>query len=98
MALTGLGPQLYDLALVLGVVGADGGLRAEWFADPLGHAGDALRDAARRDALRELIAAVIPPEPAPEPVPAAGPATAAAGSAGDETWHPLTGARRTGPT
>ena len=79
MTLTELGPELHDLAVAIGILDADGGLRTGWFADPLGQAEGMLTDPARRAALGELIAILIPADPA-----------APADRVSGETWHPLT--------
>ena len=78
MAVTDIGPEVHDLAVVLGVLDAGGALRPEFFANPLSQAAGILRDPARRAALGDLIDALVPQDPA-------APTDRAAG----ERWHLL---------
>ena len=81
MAVTDIGPEVHDLAVVLGVLDAGGALRPEFFANPLGQAAGVLRDPARRAALGDLIDALVPQDPA-----------APTDRASGERWHLLAGA------
>jgi hypothetical protein len=80
MAVTDIGPEVHDLAVVLGVLDAGGGLRPEFFANPLGQAAGLLRDPARRAALGDPSTPWCPRTP-PRADRAAG-----------ERWHLLAGA------
>jgi large repetitive protein len=84
MAVTDISPEVQDLAVALGVLEAGGGLRPEFFANPLGQAAGLLRDPARRAALGHLIDALVPQDPA-------APTDHAAG----ERWHLLADAAAT---
>jgi len=85
--LTGLGPELHDLGVALGILDAAGELRAEWFANPLAQAGGVFRDRGRRDALRDLIGTLLPADPT---APTAS-TTPPDPNVQTESWHPLTG-------
>ncbi len=70
--------EIADAGKAIGLLKPDGGLKPEWFADPLGNLESILSDSDQRAAFLDLLDQIVPPASVP-------------GIAPNEKWHLLVG-------
>jgi hypothetical protein len=70
--------EIVDAGKAIGLLGPDGGLKPEWFQDPLTHLEQILKNSDQRAAFLDLLDQLVPPAPI-------------AGIDPHEKWHPMVG-------
>src|SRR5690242_18207950 len=70
--------EIVDAGKAIGLLGPDGGLKPEWFKDPLTHLEQILKNSDQRAAFLDLLDQLVPPAPV-------------SGIDPHEKWHPIVG-------